>query len=107
MPRGPKGYHSEENPKLNLETTGITFACNHGRHDVCESRTCKCSCHKKAAKPSQSEFLPAISTKITVHGRVKSIAADTPDELIGKLSRVLAKEGIDVWAILSKKRRRR
>ena len=47
---------------------------------------------------------PAISAKITIHGRVKSIAADTPDELIHKLSRALAKEGIDVWAILSKKK---
>jgi len=106
MPAGPKGYHSEENPKLNLETTGITFACNHGRHDVCSSKTCKCSCHKKAAKPSQSEFPPAISAKITIHGHIKSIAADTLDVLIHKLSRVLAKEGIDVYAILTRKKAR-
>jgi len=48
---------------------------------------------------------PAISAKITIQGRVKSIAADTPDELLHKLSRVLAKEGIDVWAILTKPRK--
>jgi len=47
--------------------------------------------------------LPAIRAKINIEGRVKSIAADTPDELIHKLSRVLAKEGIDVWAILTKR----
>mgnify|MGYP001058419722 CR=1 FL=1 len=47
---------------------------------------------------------PAISAKVTVHGRVKSIAADTPDEFIHKFSKVLAKEGIDVWAILTKQR---
>jgi len=47
---------------------------------------------------------PPISAKITIQGRVKSIAADTPDELIHKLSRVVAREGIDVWAILTKKK---
>jgi len=47
---------------------------------------------------------PPISAKITIQGCVKSIAADTPDELISKLSRVLAKEGIDVYAILTKKK---
>jgi len=47
---------------------------------------------------------PAITAKITVDGRIKSIAADTPDEFLHKLSRVLAKEGIDVWAILTKKK---
>ena len=48
---------------------------------------------------------PAISVKIRIEDRVKSIAADTPHELIHKFSRVLAREGIDVWAILTKPRK--
>jgi len=61
--------------------------------------------YKYLGRPPLPDEPPAISAKITVHGHVKSIAADTPDELLHKLSRVLAKEGIDVWAILTKKAR--
>jgi len=46
---------------------------------------------------------PAFRCWITIYGRTKMAAADTPDELMNKLSRVLAKEGIDIWAILTKK----
>jgi len=62
--------------------------------------------YKTLNKPPLKDEPPAISAKITVHGRVKSIAADTPDELLHKLSRVLAKEGIDIWAILTKERKK-
>ena len=54
--------------------------------------------------PIPKDKPPAISAKINIEGRIKSIAADTPDELLHKLSRVLAREGIDVWAILTKKK---
>jgi len=59
---------------------------------------------EKSLPASHLDKPPAISAKITIHGRVKSIAADTPDELIHKFSRVLAREGIDVYAILTKKK---
>ena len=55
--------------------------------------------------PTLKDKPPAISAYINIEGRIKSIAADTPDDLMHKFSRVLAKEGIDVWAILTKPRK--
>jgi len=61
--------------------------------------------YKHSGRSPLSDKPPAISAWINIQGRIKKIAADAPDELIHKLSRVLAKEGIDVWAILTKQRK--
>jgi len=60
--------------------------------------------YKYLSRPPLPDEPPAISAKITIHEHIKSIAADTPDELIHKFSRVLEKEGIDVYATLTKKK---
>jgi len=51
--------------------------------------------------PSEPDSV--IKGKIKIHGKTKTILANTPDEFLQKLSQTLSEEKIDVFVILTKK----